>query len=146
MKPRKSTSRLVKAREDPAIALQAAEQALDLVAPLVQLPVVLPRVHAGRDRRHHRREPQIQRQLAGLVTLVGAVHHQRQRLVVRSPVREELAPFRRIVGLAGGKRERYCRMSIRGNQMNLGGPPAAGFADGLWGPFFLAPPCRRDGP
>ncbi len=38
-----------------------------------------------------------------------------------------------------GKRERYGRSSIRGNHMNLGGPAAAGLADGLRAVFFRAP-------
>jgi transposase len=35
--------------------------------------------------------------------------------------------------------------SIRGNHMNLGGPSAAGLADGLRA-VFLVPPCRRGEP
>ena len=52
---------------------------------------------------------------------------------------QELSAFRAVVGLAGRERERQCRASIRGNQMNLGGPPAAGLADGLGAVFFRAP-------
>ncbi len=39
----------------------------------------------------------------------------------------------------GGQGKRYGRASIRGNHMNLGGPSAPGFADGLWAVFFKAP-------
>ena len=41
--------------------------------------------------------------------------------------------------LARGEGERYGRSSIRGNHMNLGGPSAAGLADGLGAVFFRAP-------
>ena len=52
---------------------------------------------------------------------------------------EQLATFGRVVGLARGQRKGYGRSSIRGNHMNLGGPSAAGLADGLRAVFFRAP-------
>ena len=55
---------LLESGEYPAIALQPAEQTLDLVTSLVHLPVVLPRVRPSLERRHHGCEPQVQRQLA----------------------------------------------------------------------------------
>jgi hypothetical protein len=37
------------------------------------------------------------------------------------------------------QREGYCRSSIRGNQMNLGVPSAAGLSNSLRSVFFNAP-------
>ena len=51
---------------------------------------------------------------------------------------QQLTPFWSVVGLSRGEREGDGRSSIRGNHMNLGGPTAAGSADGL-GVFFLGP-------
>ena len=42
----------------------------------------------------------------------------------------------RIMGLARGQSKRYGRSSIRGNQMNLGGPSAAGLTNGVRAVFF----------
>ncbi len=52
---------------------------------------------------------------------------------------QQLASFRSVVGLSGGKREDDGRSSIRGNPVNLGGPAAAGLADGLGAVFSSAP-------
>ena len=52
---------------------------------------------------------------------------------------EQLAPLRRIVGLARREGKGYGCSSIRGNHMNLGGPAAPGLADGLRSVFFNAP-------
>jgi hypothetical protein len=41
--------------------------------------------------------------------------------------------------MAWRERKRDCRSSIRGNQMNLGGPSSAGLPDRLWAFFFKAP-------
>ena len=61
-------------REDSAIALQASEQPLDLISALVHGPVVFLRVKPGTCRGNNRNEPQVQRQLARLVPLIGAIH------------------------------------------------------------------------
>jgi hypothetical protein len=58
---------------------------------------------------------------------------------------QQLAPLRSIVGLARRQGKRQGCSSIRGNQMNLGGPAAAGAADGLRA-VFLTPPSHLDGP
>ncbi len=50
---------------------------------------------------------------------------------------QKLASCGRIVILAGGVSEGGCAAITRGNQMNLGGPATAGFADGL-GTVFLS--------
>ncbi len=52
---------------------------------------------------------------------------------------QQLTPFWSVVGLSRGEREGDGRSSIRGNHMNLGGPTAAGSADGLGTVFFSAP-------
>ena len=53
--------------------------------------------------------------------------------------RQQLASFRRVVGLSGGEGEHQSRSSICGNHMNLGGPSSTGLADGLRSVFFNAP-------
>ena len=93
----------------------------------------------GLARRTHRREPQPQRQLAGRVALVGPIHHQRQRLALDSQALEQLAPLGRIRGLARRQRTRHRCAILRGNQMHLGGPARAGFAEGLGPVLFRAP-------
>src|ERR1035437_5296305 len=83
--------------------------------------------------------PKIQRQLPGFVVFVGAIHDQMQGRGQRSNAAQHDAALLRVGGLAGRERETYRRSSIRGNQMNLGGPSAAGFSDGLGAVFFNAP-------
>ena len=53
---------------------------------------------------------------------------------------QQLTPFWSVVGLSRGEREGDGRSSIRGNHMNLGGPTAAGSADGLGTVFFFSAP------
>ena len=67
---------LVIASKHPAKALEAAKEPFDLVAPLVQRFVILPRVKALLAWRHDGSEPQRCGQCAGLVAFVGAVHEQ----------------------------------------------------------------------
>ena len=59
-------------------------------------------------------------------------------MLLTKPI-QELTPFRGVVGLPRRERERDGGSSIRGNHMNLGGPAAAGSADGLGTVFFSAP-------
>ena len=89
--------------------------------------------------RHNRNPSELQGELAGLVVLVSAIHHEIERLGERAEAAEQLAARLGVGRLARRERKRYSRSSIRGNQMNLGGPSAAGFADGLWAVFFNAP-------
>ena len=105
----------------------------------VEHAVVFPRLQAVALGRHDGNPPKIQSQLAGLVVLVGTVHQQRQRRGQRPQAGEQIAALRGVVRLAGRERKRYRRSSIRGNQMNLGGPSTAGFADRLRTVFFNAP-------
>ena len=52
---------------------------------------------------------------------------------------QQLTSLGRIMGLAWGQGKRYGRSSIRGNQMNLGGPSAPGLTNGLRAVFFYPP-------
>ena len=131
--------KLRKARED------AAEEPLDLVALAVQGFVVLPGLQAIAFGRDHRDESKVQGQLESLVVLVGAVHDEMQRCGQRSDAAQKFAAFDGVGGLARRESKSYGRSSIRGNQMNLGGPSATGFPDGLRS-VFLKHPCRPDAP
>src|SRR5271170_363446 len=86
-----------------------------------------------------RDEAEIQRQLAGFVVFVGAVHDQMQRGRQRTDAAQQLASLDGVGGLAGREREGYGRSSIRGNHMNLGCPSAPGLSDRLGSVFFNAP-------
>jgi len=130
---------LLEAGEDPAEALEAAEQSHDFVAPLVDRLAVTPSSDAGGLGRHDRCKSQVEGQLPGFIALVGSIHYQMHRAVLAAQLREQLATFGRIVRLAGREGESYCRSSIRGNHMNLGCPSASGLADGLGAVFFSAP-------
>src|SRR5512137_1318995 len=129
----------LEAGEDSTKALQPTEQPLDFVAPPVDRLAVVPGGESIGLRRHYRVEAQIERQLAGLVALVGAVHDQMQAPVRTAQRGQQLPALGRIVRLARRQRERYGRSSIRGNHMNLGGPAATGLADRLRAVFFGAP-------
>src|SRR5205807_9844350 len=87
------------AREDAAEALQAPEQTLYLVAPLVHLTVVLPGRDARRLGRNDGYEAQVERRLSGLVAFIGAVHDQVQRSIGSAEPAEQCTPFWRVAGL-----------------------------------------------
>ena len=125
--------------EDAPEALEPAKQALDLVAALVHLAVVLPGRDPIRLRGHDRDETQVQCQLPGLFALVGSVHQQMNRPTGLAQTLQERAALGRIVCLAWREREGDGGSSIRGNQMNLGCPSAAGLSNGLRTVFFSAP-------
>ena len=136
---------LVEAGEDAAEALEPAKEPLDFVAAAIEHTIVVPGLQPRAGRRDNGNPSEIQSQLAGLIVGVGAVHEQGQRLGQRPQAREQIPALRGVVRLAGRESEGYRRSSIRGNQMNLGGPSAAGFADGLRAVFFTRP-CRQDAP
>lgn len=83
--------------------------------------------------------PKVERQLTCLAALIRFVHQQKQRLVNRSEALQQCTSHRGITRLPSGQRKRYGCSSIRGNHMNLGGPAASGFSDGLGAVFFNAP-------
>ncbi len=134
MKPRNMRSSFSIAREDPAITLEPAKQALDLIATLVHLAV-----DARLYRWHHWNETQIQCQLPCLVAFVGTVHQQMHRPAGRPKTAEQAPAFGCVVRLPRREAERHGRSSIRGNHMNLGVPSPSGFSDGLRTVFFNAP-------
>ncbi len=131
-----SFSKREKMRRKPS---KSAEQALDLVAPPVEPAIVGPGAEAGGFGRHDRLEAELQHQLPGLVACIGAIHDHRQSLRPVGPGFEQPAPFDGIMSLSRRQAEGQGRPVIRGNQMNLGGPAAAGLADGLRAVFFKAP-------
>jgi len=129
----------LEAREDAAEALQSAKQPLHLVAFAVHRLVELPRLQTIGTGWHDRNVAKIEHQLQGGVVVVSGVHDQVQGRRQRSDAGQKFAAVDRVGGLAGREREGYSGSSIRGNQMNLGGPSASGFADGLPAVFFNAP-------
>ena len=76
MKAVNITPSFVEAGEDPAKALQAAEESLDFVAAPVHGAVVFPRGDPVGMGRNHRNETQIESQLTGFISLVSAIHDQ----------------------------------------------------------------------
>jgi hypothetical protein len=62
-----------------------------------------------------------------------------QRAFLLAQFAKQIATCRRVMRLSGRQSESYGRSIIRGNQMNLGGPTASGFADGLWTVFLMRP-------
>ncbi len=129
----------VEAGEDSPEPLEATEESLNLIASAVQGSIIFPRRDTVLFGWHHWSKTKLKRQLSCFFSFVGSVHDQtnlgsrwRHRL-------EQATSFRSVMGLARGKAEGYGRPSICGNHMNLGGPTASGFADGLWAVFFNAP-------
>ena len=129
----------VEAREDAAKALEPLEETFDLIAFAVQSFVILPGIQAIAFGPNHGDIVEFQRQLPDFVVFLGPIHDQMQRLGQWSDAAQQIAPRFGVGGLAGQKRETYRRSSIRGNQVNLGGPSAAGLADSLGTVFFNAP-------
>ncbi len=137
--PKKGDVELVEAGEAAAAALQSPEKPLDLVALAVQCAVVLRGFEPVPLGQHNGDHAQVERQLPSLVVFAGAVHDERNAARHRPQSVQQVAAFRRVVGLAGGKRKGYGRSSIRGSQMNLGVPASTRLADGLRSVFFNAP-------
>jgi len=77
--------------------------------------------------------------LAGLVALLSPIHDEVAALRPTPPSQEQLSSFRAIARLSRRESESQGASSIRGDQMNFGGPSASGFADGLWPVFLKAP-------
>jgi len=130
---------LLESREDTTKTLESAKQPLDFIAPLVHLAIVLPRLDPVGFGRHNRNESQVQSQLTGFVSLISSVHQQVNRPLRPAQLAQQSTSFSCVVRLPRRKRERYCRSSIRGNHMNLGGPTSTGLSDGLRAVFFNAP-------
>ena len=141
----KDNGEFIEAREDAAEAFESAEEPLDLVALAVHGVIILPGIQAIALGRNDREVAEIQSQLERLVVLIGTVQDEMQRGGQRSDAAQQLAAFDRVGGLARRESKGYGGSSIRGHQMHLGGPSAAGFSDGL-GSVFLKRPCHRDAP
>src|SRR5829696_1564880 len=62
--------------EDAAEAFESAEQSFDLVALLVKGAIVLPGLQPVALRRDYRNHAQIEHQLPGFISFVGAIHQQ----------------------------------------------------------------------
>ena len=92
-----------------------------------------------RSGRNHGDKTKVQSQLQGLVVLVAAVHNQVQRPRQGPDAAQQFTAFDGVGGLPRREGKGYSRSSICGNHMNLGGPSAARFADGLGSVFFNAP-------
>src|SRR3990172_6227470 len=135
----KDNVEFIEAREDAAEAFASAEEPLDLVALAVHGVIILPGIQAIVAGRNHREEAKVQSQLERLVVRIGTVQDEIQRGGQRSDAAQQLAAFDRVGGLARRESNGDGRSSIRGNQMHLGGPSAAGFSDGLGSVLFNAP-------
>lgn len=129
----------LEAREDTAEAFESAKQSFDFVASAVHGAVVLPRGDAVLLGWNDGDEAEVEGQLLGVVSFVGSVHQQMNRPGRRAKSAQKFAPFRRVVGIAGRKREGNRGSGIGGDQVNLGGPAAARLAYGLRAVFFRAP-------
>ena len=130
---------LVEPGEHAPEALEPAKEAFDLISLAVEDSVILPGVQAIGFGRNDGKVAHIERHLAGFLALVGAIHDQRGRRGDGAKIQQELPAAGGIVILARGECEGYCAAITRGNQMNFGGPTAAGFSDGLGTVFFNAP-------
>jgi hypothetical protein len=111
--------------EDSAEALQPSEEALDLISLLVKRPVILPRLDAIGLGRNYRDHAEAEHQLPGFIAFVGSIHQHWKTFWHGAEFSQQGTSFGRVVCVARGQREGYGRSSIRGNQMNLGVPPAA---------------------
>jgi hypothetical protein len=66
----------VEAGKDTPEAFQAAEEAFNLVAPLIHFPVIFPRGKPVWIWGNYREKTKIQSQLAGFITFVSPIHNQ----------------------------------------------------------------------
>ena len=119
--------------ENAAKRLQTAEKTFHFVAAFVQFHVVLLRFDAVTFRRNDRLQALLHRQSADGIAFVGLVHLQGQVLIAKllRQLRNQLAAFRIVGGLAGRKLKHNRRGFVGYDYMNLRVPSAATFADGL---------------
>ena len=116
---------LFEPREDAAVAFEAPEKALDLVARLVGCAVVVPFDQPVGLGRHLRVHTEVERQLPGLVALIGAVHDQGDALDGPVPACQQGTAFGRIMCIAARQAESQGKTVICRDQVDLGVPPAA---------------------
>ena len=91
----------IETREDAPEAFEPTEEPLDFVAAAVEQAVVFPRLQTAPTGRHDGNPSKIQRQLAGLIVLIGAIHQQRYRLGQRPQSGQQIAALHSVVRLAG---------------------------------------------
>ena len=138
-KGQKHHVKFLESGEDATKAFESAKEPLDFVAPLVHSPVVLPGGEAILLWRNDRDKAKIEGQLAGVIAFVGPIHQQVNRPRRQSQINQKFAPFRRVVGVAWGKREGNRCSRIGCHQMDFGCPAALRLAYGLRTVFFRAP-------
>src|SRR5258708_11501345 len=129
----------LESREDAPEALEPAKQALDLVAPLVHLAVVLPRGDAIRLWWHDRDETQVQCQLPGFLPFVGTVHQQVNRPAGLAQTVQERSTLGRIVRLARREREGDGGSCIPRDPIDTRRSSSSRLFQGLWAVFFFCP-------
>jgi hypothetical protein len=122
---------LFEAGENAAEALESSEKAFDLVALAVHRAVILPGIETIAFGGNDRNIAEIQLQLKSFIAFLGFVHDQAQRRRQRTDAGQQFPPFCRIGCLTRRERKGYSRSRIRGNHMNLCGPSAARFSNGL---------------
>jgi hypothetical protein len=125
--------------KDAAEAFQPAEKPFHFVALFVEFAVVFPGIEPVGLGRNHRNHAQIEHQLPRLVALIGFIHQHGKPFRHGAKLAQQRPSLGRIMRVARRQSEDYSRSSIRGNQMNLGVPSAARFADSLGSVFFNAP-------
>ena len=99
----------IETRKDALEALEPTEEPFDFVAARLQQAVVFPRFQTGPTRRNARNLSKFQRQLAGLIVLIGAVYQQRERLGQWPQSGQQIAALHRVVHLIRRESERYPR-------------------------------------
>ena len=82
----------LKAGEYSPIAFEASEEPFDLVTLFVKSAVILPGIDAIGFWRHHGNHAQIEDQLPGFITFLGAIHQQRQAFRHRPSSRSSSRP------------------------------------------------------
>src|ERR1700733_2281127 len=113
--------KFVEAGEDAAEAFEAAKEPFDFVAAPVEGAVVGPGVKAVGIGRDDDGKTQFEGELAGFVTLVGAIHDQWATGIGRLPGAQQFPSLRSVPGLARRQAQRQRTASTCGNQMNFGG-------------------------
>ena len=129
----------LKSGEDAPEAFQSAEKPFHFVAFLVEFAVIFPGIKPVGFGRNHWNHAQIEHQLPCLIALIRFIHQHWKPFRHWAKLFQQQPALGCVVRVAWRQSEDYSRSSIRGNQMNLGVPSAAGFADGLWSVFFNAP-------
>src|SRR5271167_4893766 len=108
-KPRKRTSSFSKREKILRKPLSRRKSRSISLRLLIESAVVFPGLDAVGLWRNDRDHAQAEHQLSGFITLVGAVHQQRQAFRHRTQFRQQGATFGSIVRMAGRQGEGYGR-------------------------------------